>query len=142
MKQSAFIVKKKFFTLVLFLLMAFVLTIASCTYNGDSDGKGKGASGSNPGTSGEDHGGSAPIKTLEQLLDEAYNGVVDAAKLTKAKLPYINPETQSSEEIEKHLRPLGLARMEDTPDSKMILFYRVVHYSDPALKNGHKKTYL
>ena len=72
------------------------------------------------------HTASCTVKvkaTVEQLIRKAVDDVFAKTKLTKAGLPYINPNTQSTDEIEKYLSPLGLARKDDKADSKLVLLY-------------------
>ena len=90
------------------------------------------------------HTASCTVKvkaTVEQLIQKATDDVFAKTKLTNAGLPYINPNTQSTDEIEKYLSPLGLARKDDRPDSKLVLFYKP---NDPnvELKKGGKTTYI
>ena len=90
------------------------------------------------------HTASCTVKvkaTVEQLIQKAVDNVLAKTKLTNAGLPYIDPNTQGTEEIEKYLSPLGLARKEDKPDSKLVLFNKP---NDPnvELKKGGKTTYI
>ena len=75
------------------------------------------------------------------MIQKAVDNVLAKTKLTNAGLPYINPNTQSTDEIEKYLSPLGLARKDDKADSKLVLFYKP---NDPnvELKKGGKTTYI
>jgi len=79
--------------------------------------------------------------TVEQLIQKAVDNVFAKTKLTNAGLPYIDPNTQSTDEIEKYLSPLGLARKDDSPDSKLVLFNKT---GDPEVdpKKGGKTTYI
>ena len=79
--------------------------------------------------------------TVEQLIQKAIDDVFAKTKLTNAGLPYINPNTQSTDEIEKYLSPLGLARKEDKPDSKLVLFYKPAA-DDVDPKKGGKTSYI
>ena len=64
-------------------------------------------------------------------------------KLTNAGLPYIDPNTQGTDEIEKYLSPLGLARKDNKPDSKLVLFCKSNDLKvDPNHKKSGKTTYI
>ena len=81
--------------------------------------------------------------TVEQLIQKAVDNVLAKAKLTNAGLPYIDPNTQGTDEIEKYLSPLGLARKDDKPDSKLVLFYKSNDLEvDPNYKKSGKVTYI
>ena len=92
------------------------------------------------------HTASCTVKvkaTVEQLIQKAVDDVFAKTKLTKAGLPYINPNTQSTDEIEKYLSPLGLARKDEKPDSKLVLFYKSNNLEvDPNYKKSGKVTYI
>ena len=92
------------------------------------------------------HTASCTIKvkaTVEQLIQKAVDNVLAKTKLTNAGLPYINPNTQTTDKIEKYLSPLGLARKDDSPDSKLILFYKSNDLKvDPNYKKSGKTTYI
>ena len=92
------------------------------------------------------HTASCTVKvkaTVEQLIHKAVDNVLAKTKLTNAGLPYIDPNTQSTEEIEKYLSPLGLARKDDSPDSKLVLFSKVNNLAvDPNYKKSGKTTYI
>ena len=81
--------------------------------------------------------------TVEEVMKRAIDGVFAKMAITEASLPYINSNTQSSEEIEKYLSPLGLARKDDKPDSKLVLFYKSGDLDvDPNYKKSGKITYI
>ena len=92
------------------------------------------------------HTASCTVKvkaTVEQLIQKATGDVFAKTKLTNAGLPYINPNTQGTDEIEKYLSPLGLARKDDSPDSKLVLFSKVNNLAvDPNYKKSGKTTYI
>ena len=92
------------------------------------------------------HTASCTVKvkaTVEQLIQKAVDNVFAKTKLTNAGLPYIDPNTQSTDEIEKYLSPLGLARKDDKPDSKLVLFYKSNDLKvDPNYKKSEKVTYI
>ena len=92
------------------------------------------------------HKASCTVKvkaTVEQLIQKAVDNVLAKTKLTNAGLPYIDPNTQSTDEIEKYLSPLGLARKDDKPDSKLVLFYKSNDLEvDPNHKKSGKVTYI
>ena len=92
------------------------------------------------------HTASCTVKvkaTVEQLIQKTVGDVFAKTKLTNAGLPYIDPNTQSTDEIEKYLSPLGLARKDDSPDSKLVLFYKSDSLEvDPNYKKSGKRTYI
>ena len=90
------------------------------------------------------HTASCTVKvkaTVEQLIQKAVDNVLAKTKLTNAGLPYIDPNIQGTDEIEKYLSPLGLARKDDKPDSKLVLFYKPAA-DDVDPKKGGKTTYI
>ena len=91
------------------------------------------------------HTASCTVKvkaTVEQLIQKAVDNVLAKTKLTNAGLPYIDSNTQSTDEIEKYLSPLGLARKDDSPDSKLVLFCKSGDLDlDPNKKSG-RVTYI
>jgi len=91
------------------------------------------------------HTASCTVKvkaTVEQLIQKAVDNVLAKTKLTNAGLPYIDPNTQSTDEIEKYLSPLGLARKDDKPDSKLVLFYKLNDLRVEPKKREGKITYI
>ena len=80
--------------------------------------------------------------TVEQLIRKAVDDVLAKTKLTNAGLPYIDPNTQNTDEIEKYLSPLGMARKDDKPDSKLVLFYKLNDLRVEPKKREGKITYI